>query len=73
MISLKLKKISKLGISKFKRLIELGLIEDVMLIGGVASLTVGVHMIYKPAGFIVLGLCLMAGAYLVGRKGAKQC
>lgn len=56
---------------KLKKIIELGLIEDVMMICGVASLTVGAYMIYKPVGFIVLGLCLLAGAFLMTEKGAK--
>lgn len=56
---------------KLKKIIELGLIEDVMMICGVASLTVGAYMIYKPAGLIVLGLCLLAGAFLMTEKGAK--
>lgn len=42
---------------------------DMVLALGAAVLTVGVGMIYLPAGFIVGGGLLMAGAILNGGDG----
>lgn len=42
---------------------------DIVLVLGAALLTVGVFMIYLPAGFIAGGGLLMAGAILNGGDG----
>jgi hypothetical protein len=44
-------------------------IDDFLVIVGVSSLALGVFLIYIPAGYIVLGLCLIALAFLIARKG----
>lgn len=41
---------------------------DLSGLGGVASATVGAWQIYRPAGFIVGGLFLIAGAWLLARS-----
>lgn len=41
---------------------------DLSGIGGVVSATVGAWQIYRPAGFIVGGLFLIAGAWLLARS-----
>lgn len=38
---------------------------------GLASITVGAGMIYKPAGYIVAGACLLVWSYIVARAGAR--
>lgn len=43
-----------------------GRLPDMVLVLGAAVLTVGVGMIYLPAGLIVGGGLLMAGAILIG-------
>jgi len=40
------------------------------LILGMASITGGVFLIFRPAGFIILGLCLVALAFFVAKKQA---
>ena len=52
----------------FARLADLAL--DGAAIGGVLAITHGVDLIYRPAAFIIGGLLLLAGAWLVARKGA---
>jgi hypothetical protein len=47
----------------------LGLIlDDLLLLAGIASVFYGVFQIYEPAGYIILGLCLSGLAYLVAHK-----
>lgn len=46
-----------------------GWLPDMVLVLGAAVLTVGVGMIYLPAGFIAGGGLLMAGAILNGGDG----
>jgi len=48
------------------------IIDDLLLLAGVGSLFYGVSQIYKPAGYIVLGLCLFGLAYLVARRREKR-
>lgn len=43
-------------------------VRDLSGLGGVASATVGAWQIYEPAGFIVGGLFLIAGAWLLARN-----
>jgi hypothetical protein len=38
---------------------------------GLASITVGAGMIYKPAGYIVAGACLLTWSYIVARASAR--
>lgn len=42
-----------------------------LLLPGMASIAIGVFLIYQPAGFIVLGGCLIALAFFVANKQAR--
>ncbi|CAN5576042.1 hypothetical protein BH10PSE14_BH10PSE14_06620 [soil metagenome] len=42
--------------------------QDGAALGGAALITYGVALIYHPAGFIVGGVFLLAGAWLTARK-----
>lgn len=42
---------------------------DLSGLAGVVSATIGAWQIYRPAGFIVGGLFLIAGAWLLARQG----
>lgn len=42
---------------------------DVSGIAGVALITAGAYLVYRPAGLIVLGAALLAFAILASRKG----
>lgn len=44
------------------------ILDDLLLIAGIALITRGVFFIYPPAGYMVLGLCLWGLAYLVAKK-----
>lgn len=44
-------------------------IDDILLIIGVVLLAIGVFKIYIPAGYIVLGICFIAFAIFVAKKG----
>jgi hypothetical protein len=46
----------------------LGFIDDVFLIAGISFLATGVYQIYPPAGYITLGICLIAGAYFYAQS-----
>ena len=46
------------------------LMTDVAGFGGAVAVTYGAGQIYHPAGFIVGGLFLLAGAWLNARKSA---
>ena len=49
------------------------ILDDVLLIAGVAFLYYGVSTIYPPAGHITLGICLISAAFLIAsRKPNKQ-
>ncbi|MBB6218192.1 hypothetical protein HNQ80_004332 [Anaerosolibacter carboniphilus] len=43
-------------------------VDDMSLILGFTSVSVGVFKIYVPAGFIVLGICFMALAYFIAKR-----
>ncbi len=47
------------------------ILDDLLLLAGIGYLFYGVSQIYKPAGYIVLGLCLFGLAYLVARRREK--
>ena len=51
--------------------IILNYIDDVLIISGIIFLFKGCYMIYKPVGFIVLGLCSFAFAYIIS-KGLER-
>jgi uncharacterized membrane protein YiaA len=55
-----LKKISK---------IILKCIDDILLIIGIVLLAIGVFNIYIPAGYITLGICFIAFAFFIAKKG----
>jgi len=44
--------------------------DDILLIAGIVCVARGVFMVYVPAGYIVLGLCLLGLAYLVAHRKA---
>src|SRR5690554_3376237 len=46
------------------------ILDDILLVAGIACVARGVFMIYVPAGYIVLGLCLFGLAYLVAHRKA---
>lgn len=41
-----------------------------LLLPGMAFIVVGVFLIYRPAGYIVLGLCFIALAFFIAKKQA---
>lgn len=41
---------------------------ETIAIGGAISITYGVHLIYRPAAFIVAGLFALVGAVLIARR-----
>jgi hypothetical protein len=45
------------------------ILRDLGGLGGIASTTFGAWQIYAPAGWIVGGLFLIAGAWLLARAG----
>ena len=44
-------------------------IDDILLIIGIILLSIGVFKIFIPAGYIVLGICFIAFAFFIARKG----
>jgi hypothetical protein len=42
---------------------------DLAFIGGAGLVTAGAALVYRPAGFIVAGLFLLAASWLLARKG----
>lgn len=46
------------------------IIDDLLLVAGITCITRGVFLIYVPAGYIVLGLCLFGMAYLIAHRKA---
>lgn len=46
------------------------IIDDLLLVAGITCITRGVFLIYVPAGYIVLGLCLFGMAYLIAYRKA---
>jgi hypothetical protein len=55
------KKIVNINLMKF--------IDDILLIMGIIFLSIGVFKIFIPAGYIVLGICFVAFAFFIARKG----
>lgn len=45
-------------------------IDDILLLSGVTLLSIGVFKIYIPAGFISLGVCLIAFAFFYASSRA---
>src|SRR5690554_6882137 len=46
------------------------ILDDLLLVAGITCITRGVFLIYVPAGYIVLGLCLFGMAYLIAHRKA---
>ncbi|WP_169738696.1 hypothetical protein [Ruminiclostridium cellobioparum] len=44
-------------------------LEDILAVAGVGIIAVGVFLIYIPAGFIFVGACSIAAAYILTRGG----
>jgi len=44
-------------------------IDDILLIIGIILLSMGVFKIFIPAGYIVLGICFIAFAFFIAKKG----
>ncbi|OOM81783.1 hypothetical protein CLPUN_09670 [Clostridium puniceum] len=44
-------------------------IDDIFLIIGIALLARGVFKIFIPAGYITLGICFIAFAFFIAKKG----
>jgi len=42
---------------------------DILLIIGLVLLSIGVFKIFIPAGYIVLGICIIAFAFFIAKKG----
>jgi len=47
-------------------------IDVMLLLAGMTFLILGVFLIYIPAGFIILGLCFAAMAFLIAKKQATR-
>lgn len=44
------------------------ILDDVLMLVGVSFLSYGVFQIHVPAGYITLGICFMAIAYLLAKR-----
>lgn len=44
-------------------------IDDALLIIGIILLSIGVFKIFIPAGYIILGICFIAFAFFIAKKG----
>jgi uncharacterized membrane protein SirB2 len=44
-------------------------VDDILLIIGIVLLAIGVFKIYVPAGYITLGICFIAFAFFIAKKG----
>ncbi|SDL20198.1 hypothetical protein [Natronincola ferrireducens] len=53
--------------NKLKKILNFA--DDILFIGGIALISTGVFKIYNPAGYIVLGICCIAFAYLMAGRG----
>ncbi|WP_157047243.1 hypothetical protein [Alkaliphilus metalliredigens] len=51
---------------KLKKIVSF--LEDILFIVGITLFSIGVFKIYIPAGFIVLGICFIAGAYFIAKR-----
>jgi hypothetical protein len=47
------------------------ILDILLLFPGMALISYGVYQIYRPAGFIMSGLCLAALAFFVAKKQAR--
>lgn len=56
-------------IIKSMKIIFLNTADDLFLILGVTMLSIGVFKIFIPAGYIVLGICCIAFAFFIAKKG----
>lgn len=45
------------------------IIDDILLVVGVTLLSIGVFKIYIPGGYITLGICMIAFAFFIAKKG----
>jgi len=45
------------------------IMDDILLVIGCILLSIGVFKIFIPAGYIVLGICFMAFAFFIAKKG----
>lgn len=59
--------IKKIFKSMIKMLLKIA--EDILLIIGIILLSTGVFKIFIPAGYIVLGICFIAFAFFIAKKG----
>lgn len=48
------------------------ILDDIILLAGIACVSYGAFLIFEPAGYIVLGFCLFGLAYLVAKKRAVR-
>jgi hypothetical protein len=46
-------------------------IDDILFTLGVISLSLGGFLIYIPAGFGILGICLMAYSFMFAKEAAR--
>lgn len=44
-------------------------IDDILLLAGITLLSIGVFKIFIPAGYITLGICFIAFAFFIAKKG----
>jgi hypothetical protein len=44
------------------------LLDGIFLIPGMAFIVIGVYKIYAPAGYISVGFCLIALAFIIAKK-----
>lgn len=44
-------------------------IEDILFLTGIILLAIGVFKIFIPAGYIVLGICMIAFAFFIAKRG----
>jgi len=43
--------------------------DDILLVIGIILLAIGAFKIYAPAGYITLGICFIAFAFFIAKKG----
>jgi hypothetical protein len=44
-------------------------LDDISLVLGTILLSIGVFKIFIPAGYIILGICFIAFAFFIAKKG----
>ena len=47
------------------------MMDALLLVSGMTFVSTGVMYVYKPAGLIMIGLCLIALAFFIAAKQAK--